>query len=428
MRYDDPLKQIREMNRQFDLHRELTRGPLDEINRIFREQRDLYELPTDQLGKALSAATAYRPMAMEVERCLNLVREHNRAAVAELAIGEAWAQQKAFYQAIPLTLPSGQSPIDAARDAAKHIGDAYAAPISTFQNTLRKEFLSTHTLIESIPALKLDEQLGQLVEKVKMPQVGSLLTDLREAIHGLIGPALLSKEVLGQIHSLASVMDLPYLGAAALQWSAALQENSVATLAAEPLLQSTLSMISGAANGSPSDGLENLLQRWERLVESEEKRHEGQQIQSLLQGFLLNLLFFLLSLYVTNPVGKEFPKRLDRLESGQAAIVESIDDQKKEESLELAAIRQALQELADDVDVKEPAEANLRIAQTNLHLRSTPSADGTVLLTIPKGSSVEILEERGEWCRVKAMNFARGQFAEGWSATEYLQEWEHLDD
>ena len=45
---------------------------------------------------------------------------------------------------------------------------------------------------------------------------------------------------------------------------------------------------------------------------------------------------------------------------------------------------------------------------------------------MPKGFPVEVVEELGEWSKVKAMDFASGRLVEGWAAKVYLKE--GLDD
>ncbi len=247
---------------------------------------------------------------------------------------------------------------------------------------------------------------------------------------------LLSEQLLDNMRSISETIDLPYLGGAARQWGETLQGISAELLGSERLLRSTFSALSGILSGLSVTDPGLVVEEWQHLVEEEAERHDGRELPSWLQGFFVNLLFFLLSLIYSTRSAKENAARLDVLESGQAAIVEAVEgkaeevqDNQEDQELELAAIRQALENLAEAVSESEsPPSLNLRIAMASVRLRSEPSTDSDVLLGIPKGFPVEIVEELEDWCRIQVMDFASGELAEGWVAKEYLREWDEVDD
>jgi hypothetical protein len=65
MSYDDPFKDIRDFNREFDRLRDLRRNPLDDINRVFSEQQALFRGHLDSFSETLKQAEAYRPLSLE---------------------------------------------------------------------------------------------------------------------------------------------------------------------------------------------------------------------------------------------------------------------------------------------------------------------------------------------------------------------------
>jgi SH3-like domain-containing protein len=80
-------------------------------------------------------------------------------------------------------------------------------------------------------------------------------------------------------------------------------------------------------------------------------------------------------------------------------------------------------DLAATADYKSTREHEIRVASDSLRLRNFASEDAEVVLLIPKGSAVELVEEVEGWCRVRVMNFATGELIEGWVAAEFLRDW-----
>lgn len=58
----------------------------------------------------------------------------------------------------------------------------------------------------------------------------------------------------------------------------------------------------------------------------------------------------------------------------------------------------------------------MRVTATSLNVRSGPGTQNAVVASVPKDGVVTVLEEQGEWCRVRLSD---GR--EGWAAAKYLE-------
>ena len=234
---------------------------------------------------------------------------------------------------------------------------------------------------------------------------------------------------IGRLGEVAGLLDLSYLGNAALQWSAMLEEPLNVALGSMPLLESTLSGIADAARHLSREDLGGFVERWEWLVEAERSRHAGRRLSPGVASLLLNVLLFFLSLAYQYSGTKETTRRLEQLEESQTSIAEALEgdeegeeNEREDRAAELAAIRQALADLAASQQDASKTDIDLRIASENLRLRTSASLDSKVLLLIPKGFAVEVVKEIEGWCRVRVMDFAIGELVEGWVAAEFLQD------
>lgn len=442
MSYDDPFKDIRDLNRDFERLRELTRNPVDDINRIFREQQALLRGPFDDLSEKLKQAEAYRPLSIEAAGLLEPPEDlaaHLSAEVsrAGLELGRAWAQQEEFSRAgLPPTASSLLGDLDLTEIAHKALacsGVSVEQPLLALQDTLQDEVLKASNLIASIPALILEGQIDTLRHKLEVPEIANALKGFRETAFRIPFEHMWSVDAIGQLGEVANLLDLSYLGSAALQWSTVLQEPLADALGSLPLMESTLSAITAVARGLPLEDFSSIVERWELLVEAERSRSGERRLppgKARLFRDLLAILLALVSLVHQFSVAKETTERLDQLEESQASIAEALEeaeegeDQEREaRALELAAIRQALADLAEHQQDGSQSELHLRLVSDNLPLRASASLDSEVILLIPKGSAVEVVEEIEGWCRVRVMNFATGELIDGWVGAEFLQVW-----
>lgn len=58
----------------------------------------------------------------------------------------------------------------------------------------------------------------------------------------------------------------------------------------------------------------------------------------------------------------------------------------------------------------------MRVTATSLNVRSGPGTQNAVVRSVPKGGVVTVVEEQGEWCRVRL-----DDGTEGWASAKYLE-------
>lgn len=157
-------------------------------------------------------------------------------------------------------------------------------------------------------------------------------------------------------------------------------------------------------------------------------------VRNLILDLLVGALFFMLGLAVESPGVRQANEKLDQLEARQSDIVQDIEDQgeataerHKVLAQEISAVRGAVVNIVPGTGNDEQ-EPKLGVVTTNLRLRVSPSTEGSVLLVIPAGLPVEIIEERDDWSRVHAFDYAAGRLREGWVASEYLRPWKAYDE
>jgi hypothetical protein len=351
-----------------------------------------------------------------------------------LELGRAWAKHEEFSRAgLPQTASSllgDLDPTEIARKALALPGASVERPLLALQNTLQDEVLKASSLASSIPALILEEQVGALRHKLEIPEISQAIEGFRETASRLQPEHIWSLDPVRQLGELANLLDLPYLGGAARQWSAILQEPLMGALGTVPLLDSTLSAIAASARDLAAGNIRSVIERCEQLLESETSKHPDRKLPPWVRQFLQNLLFFLLGLAHNYVNTAHTTTRLDQIQETQGAIEEALTDdqegrdtEREARSAELAAIRAAISRLAEGRDEDAGISRHIRITSENLRLRVSPSIDAEVLLAIPRGSAVQVVEEADGWCRVWIINFASGDSVEGWVTTEFLTEW-----
>lgn len=444
MNHDDPFKQFREMNREFDCLCEMARSPIDDMSDILDRQLFAYDLPATEISQILRDATAYRPIAQELLETWKLPQESldlsaiPALSLEQISLVDAWEQQRKFFEGV---VPAGHldsyleaSPLTRALDSIRNQIDIQTSPLAALQLAMQSEISNAGALRESLAGLHLEKNLAELVSTTSLPEVSAELAALRDTIEAFQPNGLPSMEFFSGLKSLADSLALPYLQIATSQWTSMVPLVSPDVLVTEPLLQATISALSNIVRSQDPRNIDAVISEWEGLVDAESERNESGEIPSWMQGFLINLLFFILALASGKSSEIKTTARFDDLEHDQAAIVERIEaeqtaEEKAQESLELelAAIRQAINALAASVETdKAEAHVALLVSSCNLRLRGSPSEESSIVWIIPKGTPVEIVEEQGEWASVRTVDFASGYLRVGWVASEYLATWEDL--
>jgi len=437
MRFDDPYIKMREFFRQFDRMRELGRSPFDDINRHFREQRQLFQDASLQLTSALEQAATARPLISESQRLLESMALSADSSLSDVTrareeIARSWDHYADLYRAPEVIDPAGfRLEVDPARAALESLRrDAVSSAQSLIgvQDSLRAEILNAPTLAESLAAIKLEQELGSLYHRLETPGLGSALDDFRATVLQLRSASSWPRGTIKQLGVIAGELELPSLRNAALQWSVLAQEALGPAVGSVPLFETTLSTITSLARESPLQNFSRVVELWGNLVESEASRAEGRRISPRVAAYLLNVLLFLLGLFFQHSGTEKVIGRIERLSNDQASTAAKLEEleeaeyeAREERAEEIAFIRQVLE--MTEAHRRAPEVHTLRVSTENLRLHASPSLDSDVLMIVPKGNTVEVLDEEGTWCKVRVFNFATKETVEGWVASQFLLDW-----
>lgn len=459
MSFDDPFKQVRDLNRQFesnreifrefDRMRELTASPLEEMNAVLKLHRFAYELPEVDVSRILQEAMTLRPIAQELIDISRAAVPDLQSELASLSplqeqIAESWKNYQQFYDGL---VPTNQfrdlleeSRLAEVLSLARVMKSERLDPIGNLQQAVQESLREAESLQKSLPVLQLEENLAYLKSVTDLPEIASGLTQIAKGLGNLTQNALPPVDLFASMRSAADTLRLPYLEAAAAQWTAMLPTLSPASLVSETLLQATISAVSSAASYRGATTLDPLISEWEAIVASEESKHEDGRLPDWMQGFLLNLLFFMMSLAAQNESESRINEKLRELSEGQSDIVETVEvssegknestlETSENQTVELAAMRQRIEETAELLEEETEADSAEQVlyASDVLRLRELPALGSKILWKIPKGTAVEVVEEQGDWSSVRVKDFAIGKLRVGWASNQYLVEWDELD-
>ena len=434
MRFDDPYMQLREFLRQFDRIRDLARSPFDDLNRTFREQRELFRSTSLQLTRALEQVETDKPLIAETQRLLESVAlspEPSLSAATRVReeIARSWEQYDQLFRAPELIDPAvlrlTVDPAQAALGSLRRHLDTAGHSVAAIQESLRKEILNAPTLAESLASIKLEEEIGSLYQRLEVPAIASDLSGFRAVVSQLHAGETWQKDTIRLLGEMAGKLELPPLRNAALQWSAMAQESLTAALGPPPLFEATLSTIASLTTGYPLEDFSQLVERWGSLVESEASHAEGHRLSPNIASYLLSLLLFLLSLLYQRAGTEEILGSIEELSKTEASTVtklEEIEEAEDEEREEVALVRQALEKIVEAGQTEEDLH-ELGVAAENVRLRASASLDSEVVMIVPKGNTVEVVDEEGSWCKVRVFNFTTKRTVEGWVARELLLDW-----
>ena len=445
MSFDDPLEQLRWLNRQFDELRDLGRSPVDEIAEAVRQQHELYENSISSVREPLDQVTTFSTLAGQTQEYLaEVVAVRDAIAPSVLPseiedLRKQWEELDAFYEARDLVsrdVFDSQTIVAAIADSAS-LELATSAPLAAFRQSLQQQLQEVSPLREALPALKFEQQLGNLSELLELPQTVAQLSTFGEMIQAeklVLQPSI---DLFEQFRTLSASLELPYLDLAAQQWVEALGSMPADILASQPLLGSTLATIATVASIAASengDPTQNVILVWKGIVDAQIARFGPDGVPHWLQGFLINLLFLLLGLWISNQGAEQIDDRFARIEAGQAQVVQELEaeaERRREsqdaQDSELELLRDALA-FSSEAALESHSNPNLLIVSVNLRLRSGPSAEAPILMTIPLGQAIEVVEQSDAWSKVTVMDFTSGEMATGWVASRYLQPWDSLDD